>query len=443
VRLGRALAIAVADFKSLWRERVVVFWAVAWPAIWVVLVAAVFVPPEAGSVTIHVGVVDLDEGFGNLTWALPQATVNASTSSWGNLSVGRVLVNALRNATLFKVLEYSSTSDLLKDLESARLDLGIVIPENFSRSYALGTAKLYVYVSGDNPVKVQLNKGFAQGFLYEFSRELAVGRVRAYLRFFYEFSKDLANTVVPSLNTTLGEVVARSLVGLVNPVDVVIEERTPRTLADRPLVLGWYTVGAIGMTMMYSGMAFGAGAVVVEKERGRLDRMVSAGVRASELLLGKTLSTGALMLVASAVVVLTGTAMGARVLWSPLNPRDWLVPLNLLLAFLMTVSVGFSLSLLTKTSRAATSLGSILGLLLSFTTGIWLPRSMLPQLLRALADLFPVTWAVDVVRAVFVYNEDFSSIAVLQAKALAAAVALVALGIAAYRKTISRYVEVA
>jgi len=68
---------------------------------------------------------------------------------------------------------------------------------------------------------------------------------------------------------------------------------------------------------------------------------------------------------------------------------------------------------------------------------------MLPQLLRALADLFPVTWAVDVVRAVIVYNEDFSSIAVLQAKALVAAVALVALGVVAYRKTISRYVEVA
>jgi len=68
---------------------------------------------------------------------------------------------------------------------------------------------------------------------------------------------------------------------------------------------------------------------------------------------------------------------------------------------------------------------------------------MLPQPLRALADFFPVTWVVDVVRAVFVYNEDFSSTAVLQAKALAAAVALIALGVVACRKTISRYVEVA
>gem|GEM_PF-366529 len=443
MRLGRALAIAVADFKSLWRERVVVFWAVAWPVIWVTLVASVFVPPEVGSVTLYVGAVNLDEGFENLTWAVPQATVNASLGSWGNLSVGKLLVDTLRNVSFFKVLEYSSADNLLGDLERARLDLGVAIPENFSRSCVLGTAKLYVYVSGEDPRGVQVNRGFAQGFFYKFSRELAVGKARAYIRYLEEFSGDLASTVIPELNATLGEVVARSVIGLANPVDVVIEERTPRTLADRPLILGWYTVGAIGMTLMYSGMIFGAGAVVVEKERGRLDRMVSAGVRASELLLGKTLSAGATMLVASVAIVLTSTAIGARILWSPLNPRDWLVPLNLLLAFLVTMSIGFTLSLLTKTSRAASSLGTALGLLLSFIAGIWLPKFMLPQPLRAFADSFPVTWAVDAVRAVVVYGEDIAGVAVLQVKALAATVALVALGVVAYRKTISRYVEVA
>ncbi len=170
--------------------------------------------------------------------------------------------------------------------------------------------------------------------------------------------------------------------------------------------------------------------------------MVSAGVRASELLLGKTLSTGVMMLVASIAIVLTGTAIGARILWNPLNPRDWLVPLNLTLAFLMTMSLGFTLSLLSKTSRAASTLGRVIGLLLAFTAGVWLPKFMLPQPLRLLADSFPLTWAIDVVRAVMVYDMDINALALPQLKVLAATVALVVLGLVAYRKTICRYVEV-
>ncbi len=253
MRLGRALAIAVADFKSLWRERVAVFWSVIWPVIWVILVAYVFVPPGAGSLTLNVGVVNLDEGFWNATWTVPPSTVGAPPSSWGNISIGRLLVEVLKNVSEFKVLEYGSADDLLRDLERARLDLGIVVPENFTMSFVLGTAKLYVYVSGDDPREIQINRGFAQSFFYRFSRELAVSKARVYLWYFEEFSGGFANLVIPELNATLGEVVSRSLLGLANPVDVVIEERVPRVLADRPSVVGWYTVGAIGMTMLYSG----------------------------------------------------------------------------------------------------------------------------------------------------------------------------------------------
>jgi len=42
MRLGKALAIAIADFKSLWRERIVVFWCIAWPIIMLVLGAYIF-----------------------------------------------------------------------------------------------------------------------------------------------------------------------------------------------------------------------------------------------------------------------------------------------------------------------------------------------------------------------------------------------------------------
>jgi ABC-2 type transport system permease protein len=444
MRLGKALAIAIADFKSLWKERVVVFWCIAWPIIMLVLGAYIFTPPEVGSrATFVVGVANFDEGFKDITSATPLANTNTSlTGLVKERSVGQLLVSTLKNMSDFKVIEYNSTEKLFVDLEKARLDIGIVIPGNFSREIVFGTARLRVYVSGEDPREVQINRGFAQGFFYQFSKEVAVSKVKAIVKSFELFGGNYTEIFIPEINMTLKEVANRSLMGLANPVDVIIEEKVPQAIADRPFIIGWYTIGAIGMTMLYSGLTVGAIAVVIEKETGRLDRMISAGVRAYDLFLGKTLSATIMMLIASIIIVLAGLGVGARILWSPLNPRDWLVPLNLFLAFLMTMSIGFVLSLAVKSSRAASTLGTVLGLLLAFTTGIWVPKFMLPQPLRVFADAFPVTWAIDAVRAVMVYNEELPNIITTQINVIIATVSFIVLGMVAYRKIIARYVEI-
>jgi ABC-2 type transport system permease protein len=208
-------------------------------------------------------------------------------------------------------------------------------------------------------------------------------------------------------------------------------------------MIGWYIIGAIGMIMLYSGISAGAMAVVVERELGKLDRMIASGVKAFDLLVGKTISEGLILAISSIIVILMGWALNARIIWSPLNPRDWLVPLNLLLAYLMSMSIGFILSLATRSSRSAGTLGTVIGFLLTFTTGVWMPKSFLPQPIRAFADVFPVTWALDMVRMIMIYNVDTANLILTQIQVLAATTALIVVGIVAYRKTISRYVEVA
>jgi len=421
--MRRALAIAETDFKSVIREKIVVFWAIIWPALWVVLVAFIFIPPEVGSgLTFVIGVVNYDKGF-------------------VNNSLGVTLIDVLKNITYFRVLTYNSSEDLLTDLEKARLDIGIVIPENFTIETFSGTGKLYVYISGGDPQRIQINKGFAQGFFYQFVRKLAIEKAKTYIKYFTMYSGNYTNIVIPGLNISMIDIVNRSLVGLANPMDIVFEEKTPRALSDRPAIIGWYTIGAIGMAMLYSGISAGAMAVVVERESGRLDRMIASGVKAFDLFVGKTISEGLILAISSIVVILMGWVLNARIIWSPLNPRDWLVPLNLLFVYLMSMSIGFILSLATRSSRSAGTLGTVIGLLLSFTTGVWMPKSFLPQPIRAVADVFPVTWALDIVRAVMMYNEEVSNLILMQIQVAIATATLMMMGIAAYRKTISRYVE--
>jgi len=421
--MRRALAIAETDFKSMIREKIAVFWAIVWPALWVVLVAFIFIPPEVGSgLTFVIGITNYDKGY-------------------NSISLGATLVDVLRNFTDFKVVLYNSSEDLLADLEKARLDIGVVIPENFTIETLSGTGKLYVYISGSDPQRIQINRGFAQGFFYQFAREVALEKAKVYTKYFIMYSGNYTNMVIPGLNMSMIDVVNRSLVGLANPMDIVFEEKTPKALSDRPAMIGWYTIGAIGMVMLYSGISAGAMAVVVERESGRLDRMIASGVKAFDLLVGKTISEGLILAISSIVVILMGWVLNARIIWSPLNPRDWLVPLNLLFVYLMSMSIGFILSLATRSSRSAGTLGTVIGLLLSFTTGVWMPKSFLLQPIRAVADVFPVTWALDIVRAVMIYNEEVSNLILMQIQVAIATATLMMMGIAAYRKTISRYVE--
>ena len=423
--MRRALAIAEADSKSMIREKMAVFWAIVWPALWVVLVAFIFIPPEVGSgLTFVIGITNYDKGY-------------------NSISLGATLVDVLRNFTDFKVVLYNSSEDLLADLEKARLDIGVVIPENFTIETFSGTGKLYVYISGSDPQRIQINRGFAQGFFYQFAREVALEKAKVYTKYFIMYSGNYTNMVIPGLNMSMIDVVNRSLVGLANPMDIVFEEKTPKALSDRPAMIGWYTIGAIGMVMLYSGISAGAMAVVVERESGRLDRMIASGVKAFDLLVGKTISEGLILAISSIIVILMGWALNARIIWSPLNPRDWLVPLNLLLAYLMSMSIGFILSLATRSSRSAGTLGTVIGFLLTFTTGVWMPKSFLPQPIRAFADVFPVTWALDMVRMIMIYNVDTANLILTQIQVLATTTALIVVGIVAYRKTISRYVEVA
>jgi ABC-2 type transport system permease protein len=423
--MRRALAIAEADSKSIIREKMAVFWAIVWPALWVVLVAFIFIPPEVGSgLTFVIGITNYDKGY-------------------NSISLGATLVDVLRNFTDFKVVLYNSSEDLLADLEKARLDIGVVIPENFTIETLSGTGKLYVYISGSDPQRIQINRGFAQGFFYQFAREVALEKAKVYTKYFIMYSGNYTNMIIPGLNMSMIDVVNRSLVGLANPMDIVFEEKTPKALSDRPAMIGWYTIGAIGMVMLYSGISAGAMAVVVERESGRLDRMIASGVKAFDLLVGKTISEGLILAISSIIVILMGWALNARIIWSPLNPRDWLVPLNLLLAYLMSMSIGFILSLATRSSRSAGTLGTVIGFLLTFTTGVWMPKSFLPQPIRAFADVFPVTWALDMVRMIMIYNVDIANLILTQIQVLAATTALIVVGIVAYRKTISRYVEVA
>ncbi len=64
----------------------------------------------------------------------------------------------------------------------------------------------------------------------------------------------------------------------------------------------------------------------------------------------------------------------------------WLVIVLFINADVMSLGFGAILAPIVKTNRGASSLGTSLGLLLAFTTGIWFPKETLPSRMKIVAD---------------------------------------------------------
>lgn len=406
--LKQVKGFLVADFKNFFADRINLFWIVVWPILLMVLASYLWLPKGEEAITLLIGLCSEDK------------------------ESEEMMKNIMENVTyggkkLFAVRVYNSSEAMLRDLESARLDGGIYLPEGFWENVtSISRARLFAYISGEDPLEIQINKGIIRSFLYEFQEETA---------------KRKAGELKAQMPVIVAEIMGPLIDGIARPLEISVEERIPTIFAKRPMILGWYLIGVLAMLYLYAGLSFGAAAIIEEKESGRLERMVAAGVPISTLFAGKMTVFLAILSIPTVLLVITGLLLGARLEWSPSKVEHLLVLLNILLIYIMTVHLGFVLSLVARRTSSATSLGTIIGLLISFTTGILFPKDMLPGFMIVLAEASPITWATDLIRGALVYNMSFGELAMRQALVLLATGIIVAIGISAYKKTLSRYIE--
>ncbi|HIC98905.1 MAG TPA: hypothetical protein EYP08_04510, partial [Pyrodictiaceae archaeon] len=57
------LRLALYDVKMLLRSKDMLFWSIAWPIIWMLMTAFIFVPPTSGPAALSITIIDMDNGF--------------------------------------------------------------------------------------------------------------------------------------------------------------------------------------------------------------------------------------------------------------------------------------------------------------------------------------------------------------------------------------------
>ena len=231
------------------------------------------------------------------------------------------------------------------------------------------------------------------------------------------------------------------MIGLASPINASFQDVKPKAFVERSSILGWMTFGAIGMSLLYSGLIIGSTMAVREKEAGTLRRILASPATSTDMLVGKTISGLITLGIMSAIIVILGVyPCGAKIIWSPMNPAHWLAIILLILVSIMVIGIGMILSLIARTTESASNLSVVLGLMLAFMAGIWFPKSWLPNWMRFLADIFPATWAIDGIRSALVYGATAAEVMPTFLKVLAAAIISYLIGVFAYKKTLRKYV---
>jgi ABC-2 type transport system permease protein len=125
--------------------------------------------------------------------------------------------------------------------------------------------------------------------------------------------------------------------------------------------------------------------LAVYRERGVLRRMSTTPVRPGSLL-AVQLALNAAVAVAATVLALV---LGHLVLAVPPPGALWAFATVLVLGCLAMFAIGLALAAVASGSRVVQGAGSVLLFPLLFFAGMWVPRPMMPEVLRRISDFTP------------------------------------------------------
>lgn len=150
-------------------------------------------------------------------------------------------------------------------------------------------------------------------------------------------------------------------------------------------VIDLYVPISILLAMITAGIQAMPPVLTAYRERGILRRMSATPVRPSALLTAQILLHGAAA-IGSALLV---TAVGRIAYGVPLPEQFSGYLLALLLAVAAALTLGATICALSRTTKAATAVGSGAYLVMMFSAGVWLPVQAMPDALRRIVEITP------------------------------------------------------
>jgi ABC-2 type transport system permease protein len=191
--------------------------------------------------------------------------------------------------------------------------------------------------------------------------------------------------------------------------------------------------GLLGMVLLFITALMTALGIVREREAGTLEQLVVTPIRPLELMLGKILPYALVGLVDFALVLLSGVFVfdvsfqGNLPLFTGLS----------VLFLLCTLSLGLLVSTLAQNQMQAIQMAMFMLFPQFLLSGFIFPLDAMPEVIRYLAYLFPLTYYIPIARGMFLKGAGLDLLVEPAIGLAVYAVVLVALASIRFRKRIA------
>ncbi|MHC1679949.1 MAG: ABC transporter permease [Methanomassiliicoccales archaeon] len=236
---------------------------------------------------------------------------------------------------------------------------------------------------------------------------------------------NIAQTVTAAVRSSISQVLAEDL-GVAQPVNVAPD----MVYGEGRDFLDTFAPGVISLAVMMVTFMISIISFIHERTTGTLARLLSTPATESEVVLGYALAFGLIGLVQSVVVLATALLLFGVVVEGSLL-------LVLLTVFLLGVGMqglGFLLSANARTEFQAVQFIPIILFPSILLSGVFWPLESVPEVLRPISYLLPLTYAVDGVRSVMVRGWGLEDIWLNLVVLLLFAVVMLALSIVLMRR---------
>jgi ABC-2 type transport system permease protein len=311
---------------------------------------------------------------------VPVAVINQDAYPLGAIP-GQVYSQALQNSTALTIVSSNiSVQDAMNMVDNGQLAGFILIPVNFSRSfvtpYTIGSSKINVTVDNTNLMVSQ-----------------ALGAIAA-----QALNQTLNDQRVKSWFFNITHTTLRAGGSYLNTVD---------QYSSGYSFIDFLAPGILAMTVLFTSLFAAGMPIILDREVGYFDMLLSTPSKRSELVLGFTLAGVTKVVAQATFVLIIAVLIGIHMALNPLS----ILYIYVLVSLLALGFVGISIALSVKIEITAFQfVNGLINFPVFFLSGAFYPIQSLPDWLRAVVLVNPMTYAVDGLRGVMIKGTSLTNV---------------------------------
>ena len=285
-------------------------------------------------------------------------------------ALSRDLIHKLDASAYFQVIQHlPDARALARYLDHGWATVGVVIPPGWTkRIRADRESPLQVLLDGSDPNHAGISRGYIIAFVEQYNR----------------------NQLVDFLNR-------KGIEKIRPPVEGRIRVWFNEELESRGFILP----GIIAIIIMIVGAMLTSLVIAREYENGTMETIRSIPIKAEEFLVGKAIPYFIIGLIDVLVAVLMGQLLFGVIMKSSF----WLMVLSSSIYLAVALSLGFLISVVTKSQLVANQMAILVTYLPSLLLSDFVfPIVNMPKILQKVAYIVPATYFIDILNGLYLRN---------------------------------------